>query len=379
MGRTTINTANTNTGQLDAPFERVFSLPAEINPVELLGQRDEHLRLINRAFEAQTVVRGDEVSITGAEADCATVYSLFADLIALLQAKESLDRATVERYIDVLIHSDLRPAHLSSDVIATYRGRAVRAKTLGQKAYLETVRSNSITFGIGPAGTGKTYLAMALAVEALKAKQVKRLILTRPAVEAGENLGFLPGSLVEKVDPYLRPLYDALLDMMEPERSAGLLETGVIEIAPIAFMRGRTLNDAFIIVDEAQNTTSSQMKMLLTRLGFNSKMVVTGDATQVDLPRGQSGLTEIESILADVKGIGFSYFSGKDVVRHKLVQRIVEAYRVHEGGEQLQLSVTHEIKTKTEAKSDISNDLSGYGDDRSERTATTCEKKGEAS
>ena len=329
--------------QSGATYVQVFNLPEEINPVELLGQRDEHLRLINQCFEAQTAVRGDEITITGHELDCATVFTLFADLIALLQAKESLDRATVERYIDVLIHSDLRPAHLSSDIVQTYKGRAVRAKTLGQKAYLDMVRSNSVTFGIGPAGTGKTYLAMALAVEALKAKQIKRLILTRPAVEAGENLGFLPGSLVEKVDPYLRPLYDALLDMMEPERSAHLLETGVIEIAPIAFMRGRTLNDAFIIVDEAQNTTQSQMKMLLTRLGFNSKMVVTGDATQVDLPRGQSGLANIESILADVKGVGFSYFSGKDVVRHKLVQRIVEAYRIHEDGtQQLQIPGTTE-------------------------------------
>ena len=325
-------------------------MPKDINPVELLGQRDEHLRLINRRFEAQTTVRGDEITIKsemGNEADCATVHALFADLIALLQSKESLERATVERYIDVLVHSDLRPAHLNSDIIQTYRGKAVRAKTLGQKAYLETVRKNSITFGIGPAGTGKTYLAMALAVEALKAKQVKRLILTRPAVEAGENLGFLPGSLVEKVDPYLRPLYDALLDMMEPERSAHLLETGVIEIAPIAFMRGRTLNDAFIIIDEAQNTTSSQMKMLLTRLGFNSKMVVTGDATQVDLPRGKSGLADIEFILSGVSGVGFSYFSGKDVVRHKLVQRIVEAYRVHEEGvSQPQLPGTEEVQVE---------------------------------
>ena len=324
------------------PYSQTFRLPDRVNPVELLGQRDEHLRLINKRFVAQTTVRGDEITISGNEFDCGTVYTLFADLIALLEAKESLDRATVERYIDVLVHSDLRPAHLSSDVIQTYHGKAVRAKTLGQKAYLETVRSNSITFGIGPAGTGKTYLAMALAIEALKAKQVKRLVLTRPAVEAGENLGFLPGSLVEKVDPYLRPLYDALLDMMEPERSAQLLETGVIEIAPIAFMRGRTLNDAFIIVDESQNTTSSQMKMLLTRLGFNSKMVVTGDITQVDLPRGQSGLSNIEGILSGVKGVGFSYFDGKDVVRHKLVQRIVEAYRVHEdGGQQMQLPGTN--------------------------------------
>jgi len=315
-----------------------------------LGQRDEHLRLINSSFEAQTTVRGDEITITGNEADAAVVYSLFADLIALLQSKESLDVATVERYIDVLKHSDIRPSHLSSDIIQTYHGKAVRAKTLGQKAYLETVRKNSITFGIGPAGTGKTYLAMALAVEALKAKQVKRLILTRPAVEAGENLGFLPGSLVEKVDPYLRPLYDALLDMMEPERSAHLLETGVIEIAPIAFMRGRTLNDAFIIVDEAQNTTSSQMKMLLTRLSFNSKMVVTGDVTQIDLPRGQSGLADVDTILSGVKGIGINYFSGKDVVRHKLVQHIVEAYRIHEeGAEQLKLPGTEDIEPATVA------------------------------
>ncbi|MDR1775978.1 MAG: PhoH family protein [Actinomycetes bacterium] len=301
--------------------------------------RDNHLRMIDAAFEADVSARGNEITVeSDDESQVGVVTGLLADLVALARRGEQLTDAVVEQSIEAIRHGEMRPAQLHSEVITTYRGKAVRPKTAGQKRYIDTVRSHTITFGIGPAGTGKTYLAMALAVEALKRKEVSRLILTRPAVEAGENLGFLPGTLTEKVDPYLRPLYDALLDMMDPEKSAALVEKGVIEIAPLAFMRGRTLNDSFVILDEAQNTTTAQMKMFLTRLGFNGRMVVTGDATQVDLPRGRSGLVGIEDILGNVKDVGFSYLTGKDVVRHRLVQRIVEAYRVHEAGaEQLEL------------------------------------------
>ena len=218
------------------------------------------------------------------------------------------------------------PQALREDILLTYRGRAIRPKTAGQKRYVDAIREHTITFGIGPAGTGKTYLAMAMAVAALKRKEVGRIILTRPVVEAGESLGFLPGTLTEKVDPYIRPLYDALFDMTDMERATQLIESGVIEIAPLAFMRGRTLNDSFIILDEAQNTTPEQMKMFLTRLGFGSKMVVTGDVTQLDLPRGISGLKGVRGILEGIDDIAFCDFTGKDVVRHSLVAAIVSAY-----------------------------------------------------
>lgn len=301
-------------------------VPSTVEMVKLVGQRDEFLILIEERFDTEILVRGNEISIAGDSGDVTTVITLFSDLISVINRGETLSFQMVELFIDAVVHGDIRPAQLHSDVILTHRGKVIRPKTSGQKHYVDLVRKNTITISIGPAGTGKTYLAMALAVEALKRKEVARIILTRPAVEAGENLGFLPGTLTEKVDPYLRPLYDALFDMMDAEKSAALLEHGVIEIAPLAFMRGRTLNDSFVILDEAQNTTPQQMKMFLTRLGFNSKIVITGDVTQVDLPKGVSGLRDIATILDGIKDIAIANLNEKDVVRHKLVQKIVSAY-----------------------------------------------------
>ena len=292
----------------------------------LLGPRDELLRLVEDAFpDADVHVRGNEISVAGERAG--QVGQLFEELVVLLQQGQVLEPASVRRSID-MIKADERPSEvLAADVARGPRGRMIRPKTSGQKRYVDAIRSNIVTFGVGPAGTGKSWLAVAMAVQALQAKEVDRIILTRPAVEAGERLGFLPGDLMAKVDPYLRPLYDALYDMLEPEGAQRLLERGTVEVAPLAFMRGRTLNGSFIILDEAQNTTPEQMKMFLTRLGFGSKIVVTGDVTQIDLPGGtKSGLKVVEEILTGVEDVVFNRLTSHDVVRHKLVGRIVAAY-----------------------------------------------------
>ena len=296
--------------------------------VNLLGTKDEILRLVERTLSSDVHVRGNEITITGAPADNATAERLFSELIELIEKGETLTVDSVRRTVAMLEQNTAeRPAEVLTLNILSRRGRTIRPKTLGQKRYVDAIDENTIVFGIGPAGTGKTYLAMAKAVQALQAKQVNRIILTRPAVEAGERLGFLPGTLNEKIDPYLRPLYDALHDMLDPETIPRLMQAGTIEVAPLAYMRGRTLNDAFIILDEAQNTTPEQMKMFLTRLGFGSKIVVTGDVTQVDLPGGTtSGLRVVREILQGVEDVHFAELSSSDVVRHRLVAEIVDAY-----------------------------------------------------
>lgn len=305
-------------------------VPPELNMIELLGQEDRLLRLIEDQFESDIAVRGNQITISGTPADGQAVSALFGEMIQLIEKGARLTPENLEHSIELLKGGECLPTALHSDVILTHKGKSIRPKTAGQKRYVDEIRANTVTFGIGPAGTGKTYLAMAMAVDALKRKTVGRIILTRPAVEAGENLGFLPGTLFDKVDPYLRPLYDALFDMMDIEKSTTLTERGVIEIAPLAFMRGRTLNDSFIILDEAQNTSAEQMKMFLTRLGFGSRVVITGDVTQIDLPKGTSGLKLVRGILNDIPDIAFVELSSKDVVRHKLVQRIVTAYHEYE-------------------------------------------------
>lgn len=305
-------------------------VPPEVAMVDLLGEGDLLLRLIEEQFESDIAVRGNEVTISGEIAEAQAVSSLFSELIGLVQKGEHLTPDSLDRAIDMLKRGECSPTSVFSDVLLTHRGKTIRPKTAGQKRYVDAIRTHTVTFGIGPAGTGKTYLAMAMAVDALRKKAVGRIILTRPAVEAGEKLGFLPGTLYEKVDPYLRPLYDALFDMMDIEQSTMLTERGVIEVAPLAFMRGRTLNDSFVILDEAQNTTPEQMKMFLTRLGFGSKIVVTGDVTQTDLIGALSGLKQVREILQGVEDVAFVELDSRDVVRHRLVQRIVNAYSEYE-------------------------------------------------
>lgn len=292
---------------------------------ELLGHRDQFLRIIEDAFPDVSIsVRGNEVELSGARAH--QVGKLFEELVLLLQRGERIDVAVLNRSI-VMVRAEQRPSEiLTSDILKGAQGRMVRPKSAGQKRYVDAIRDHTITFGIGPAGTGKSWLAVAMAVQALLSHQVQRIILTRPAVEAGERLGFLPGDLMAKIDPYLRPLYDALHDMVDAESMQKLIEKQTVEVAPLAFMRGRTLNNSFIILDEAQNTTPEQMKMFLTRIGFGSKVVVTGDVTQVDIPDGRSGLASLEQLLGDVDGLTFVHLDGSDIVRHKIVADIVAAY-----------------------------------------------------
>jgi phosphate starvation-inducible PhoH-like protein len=297
----------------------------------LLGSRDESLRMAEELLDADVHVRGNELTLTGAPADVAFAERVFTELITLAERGQQVSADAVRRTVEMLGSGSGRhgesPAEVLSLDILSRRGRTIRPKTLNQKRYVDAIDAHTIVFGIGPAGTGKTYLAMAKAVQALQTKMVNRIILTRPAVEAGERLGYLPGTLYEKIDPYLRPLYDALHDMLDPESIPKLMAAGTIEVAPLAYMRGRTLNDAFIILDEAQNTTPEQMKMFLTRLGFGSKIVVTGDVTQVDLPTGvRSGLQVVRDILSDVDDVHFAQLSSADVVRHRLVADIVDAY-----------------------------------------------------
>ena len=316
---------------IDLPEAEIrLVVPPGRDMIDLLGQGDHLLKLVEDQFEADICVRGNEITINGDPQEAQAVSALFTEMLQLVEAGETLTPAAIDRAIDMLKRGDISPARVFSDVIVTHRGKTIRPKTAGQKRYVDAIRQNTITFGIGPAGTGKTYLAMAMAVDALKRKEVGRIILTRPAVEAGERLGYLPGNLFEKVDPYLRPLYDALFDMMDIEKSTALTERGTIEVAPLAFMRGRTLNDSFVVLDEAQNTSPEQMKMFLTRLGFGSKIVVTGDVTQVDLPAGHSGLRQVRDILKGVGDVAFIELESRDVVRHKLVQHIVTAYGAFE-------------------------------------------------
>ena len=302
----------------------------------LFGVRDENVETIRRELNVEIFAHGNEITLSGEEEKVRQARAVLERLLGIVARGESIDKTRIRYAVELAGEGNAdRIDEIMRDVIAiTYRGRQVKCKTLGQKQYVEAIKANTCTFAVGPAGTGKTYLAIAMAVVALKNKDVERIILTRPAVEAGEKLGFLPGDLQQKVDPYLRPLYDALNDMMGAESYQRLLERGAVEVAPLAYMRGRTLNDAFIILDEAQNTTSEQMKMFLTRLGFNSKVVVTGDITQTDLPYGKkSGLAEAVEILKDIPAIGIVRLTHKDVVRHELVQQIVQAYDAYYGKE----------------------------------------------
>ena len=296
----------------------------------LAGEQDAHLKILERRLDCTLTLRGDMLILEGPDEGVGSACAALEELLTVIRSGRPVNPAMVESLMDIAVNSSGKPSEVYGDVVWTHRGRQIGPRTVNQKLYVDAMRTNTITFGIGPAGTGKTYLATAMAVNALFSKQVGRIILTRPAVEAGESLGFLPGTISEKVDPYFRPLFDALYDMMDGEKLATLIEKGEIEVAPLAFMRGRTLNDSFIILDEAQNTSPEQMKMFLTRLGFGAKMVVTGDVTQIDLPHSRiSGLVTVPEVLEEIEDIAITQFDGHDVVRHKLVQRIVNAYKDH--------------------------------------------------
>src|SRR5689334_21348453 len=308
--------------------QHTFTVPASLPTVAVFGPADEFLRLVEDQIDGAVHARGNVVTVTGSAADAAFAEQILDEIVALVRSGQGVTTEMVERGIAMLrAETTERPAEVLSLNILSNRGLTIRPKTLNQKKYVDAIDQHTIVFGMGPAGTGKTYLAVAKAVQALQAKEVTRIILTRPAVEAGERLGYLPGTLYDKIDPYLRPLLDALHDMLDPESIPRLTQAGTIEIAPLAYMRGRTLNDAFIILDEAQNTTPEQMKMFLTRLGFGSKMVVTGDVTQIDLPGDtRSGLKVVREILTDIDDVRFAYLTSTDVVRHRLVGEIVDAY-----------------------------------------------------
>lgn len=321
---------------------RAFPLPEDVDPLSFFGQQEANIRTLESLTRAKIVARGNQVLVSGTLADVERIMFVLEDLANIVRTGGQPGPFEVRYLMEAQQAGEGQDLQgLAADVIVmTARGKQIRPKSAGQKAYVDAIRANGITFAIGPAGTGKTYLAMAVAVAALREHEVSRIVLTRPAVEAGERLGFLPGDLQDKVDPYLRPLYDALYDILGQETYSKLVEKGVIEIAPLAYMRGRTLDDSFIILDEAQNTTPEQMKMFLTRLGFGSKAVVTGDITQIDLPDGQtSGLKQVQRILQNVRGIAFCYLTERDVVRHELVQRIIRAYAEFES--------EHKVRQKT--------------------------------
>jgi phosphate starvation-inducible PhoH-like protein len=345
-----------NEGQAEARFD-----VDGVAMVRLLGPQDRLLTTLERQYPLVDVhVRGNEISLTGESAQVESARRLIEELLQMVRNGQELSPTEVTSSARMLnTDLNLSPSDVLSQAILTARGKSIRAKTLGQKQYVDAIDENTITFGIGPAGTGKTYLAMAKAVQALQRKEVSRIILTRPAVEAGERLGYLPGTLTDKIDPYLRPLYDALNEMMDPDLVPKLLAAGTIEVAPLAYMRGRTLNDSFIVLDEAQNTTPEQMKMFLTRLGFGSRMVVTGDITQVDLPNASSGLRLVTRVLKDVDDIHFARLTSDDVVRHTLVGRIVDAYTEYDAQKQAlhyEREQAAEFANRAERRSSIPRD-----------------------
>jgi phosphate starvation-inducible protein PhoH and related proteins len=319
--------------------------------VALFGTEDRLLKTLESTYpEVEVHARGNSVVLKGRSSQVSAAKTLVEEMIELIQAGQDLLPQDFTRSAKMIENGELKPAEVLSQSILSSRGKTIRPKTLGQKTYVDAIDNNTVVFGIGPAGTGKTYLAMAKAVQALQRKEISRIILTRPAVEAGEKLGFLPGTLNDKIDPYLRPLFDALHDMIDPESIPKLMASGTIEVAPLAYMRGRTLNDAFIILDEAQNTTPEQMKMFLTRLGFNSKMIVTGDVTQIDLPNGTSGLRLATEVLKDVDDMHFSILTSDDVVRHTLVAKIVDAYSRHDDAKIAKKTADNEAAQKRIAK-----------------------------